>query len=117
VGIDLAARVDPRLIVMDSGFISIYEMCRELYPFLPVGRLLSIKYDNLAKINKLKAPVVIIHSRDDEVVPYRHSEVLYEKVKTPKTMITMQGGHNDFIIEYKEIYADKLGRAFNKHGV
>jgi fermentation-respiration switch protein FrsA (DUF1100 family) len=50
---------------------------------------------NLRRLEKVTAtPVLIVHSRDDEIIPYSHAEALYEAVPHQwKKFLTIQGGH------------------------
>ena len=39
-------------------------------------------------------PLLLIHARGDEVVPYSHSEKLYERAAEPKRLVLLEGGHH-----------------------
>ena len=47
--------------------------------------------DEISAISPL--PLLLIHGRDDPVVPYRHAERLLAAAKQPKTLISYEGGH------------------------
>ena len=49
-------------------------------------------------------PVLIIHSPDDEVIPFSHSQALYDLAKEPKCFVEIQGGHNTGLLESWETY-------------
>jgi len=110
VMIDLAGNVRVYALISDSAFTSIGDMAKELYPFLPVQKLLTIKYDSLSKIDKLDMPKLIIHSEEDEVVPFSHGRRLYEKAAPPKKFYRMKGGHNDAVY----LYGDKLKQGIDE---
>ena len=38
-------------------------------------------------------PLLIIHGRQDKIIPFHHAEKLYEKANRPKVLIEYQGGH------------------------
>jgi fermentation-respiration switch protein FrsA (DUF1100 family) len=58
-------------------------------------RLISrIGYDNAENLKRIKVPVFIAHSRDDEVIPYSHGRKLFELAAEPKAFVEMSGGHN-----------------------
>lgn len=90
----LAAQTEPRALVLLAGFTSIPELGQELYPFLPVKWLASIRYPTLEYLERVRAPVLVAHSRDDEIVPFRHGERLYAAAPEPKRFLAMSGGHN-----------------------
>ena len=107
IAIDLAAKINKGLLISESTFTSIVDIGKEIYPFLPIKYCAGIKYDNIQKIKNVKIPKLIIHSEDDEIVPFHHGERLFKAASSPKQFYKMRGGHNDsFTImgkEYEEI--------------
>ncbi len=103
---NLARSVDCKMVILETPFLSIGDMTRELLPpVLPVKQLLSYKLDNASNIKTIKAPVYLIHGTADELVPYRHSEQLIEILKRPESLITIKdAGHNN-ISEFPEYHA------------
>ncbi len=67
--VDLASKYSVGALVVDSSFSSAEDMAKVIYPFVP-SFLISIKLDNIGKINQIAGAKLFIHSRDDEVVPY-----------------------------------------------
>ncbi len=62
---------------------------------MPVRLLVRNKYDSLGKIGRINAPLLILHSRDDEVFPFRHAERLFIAAREPKRLVELRGSHND----------------------
>ena len=102
IAIDLATRVPVRAVISNSAFTSTVDMAKGMYPFLPVKYFVSMKYDTISKVGRLKAPKLIIHSGEDEIVPFRHGERLFEAAAEPKEFYRMRGEHNDSIYVYEE---------------
>ncbi len=95
VAVELAARVKPAGLVVESSFTSIRAMARQHYPFLPSG-LLRTRLDPLSRIADVRCPTLFIHSTDDEIVPFSMGWRLYEAAPAPKEFLRIQGaGHND----------------------
>jgi pimeloyl-ACP methyl ester carboxylesterase len=45
-------------------------------------------------IKKVKVPILIMHSKDDEVIPFECSQILYHNIQHPnKKFIEIRGGH------------------------
>ncbi len=105
----LAAKHPPRALVLASAFTSVPDLGAQVYPWLPVRLLARIKYDNLERIAKIAAPVLIAHSRDDEIVPFSHSEALFAAAREPKKLLIMSGGHNDGFLFTRAEWATALG--------
>jgi pimeloyl-ACP methyl ester carboxylesterase len=91
----LALKYPPRALVLASTFTSVPDLGAKIYPWLPVQLLARINYGNLARIGQIKAPVLIAHSRDDDVIPYAHGQVLFAAAPEPKQLLTLSGSHND----------------------
>jgi len=95
VAVDLAARKPVGGLIMESGFSSAVDVARELFPFLPAAWLLRNRYDSVAKIGVVRAPVLLLHSRDDEFFGWHHPQRLYDAARAPKRLVELRGGHND----------------------
>lgn len=95
IGARLAARVRPRALIVESAFTSVPDLAAQLYPWLPVRLLSRYRYDTAAALAGLRCPVLVVHSRDDEIIPYSHGRALFERANPPKRLLTLRGGHND----------------------
>lgn len=98
VALQLALEQPPAGLVLESPFTSIRGMGRHHYPllWLLAGWMIEARYDNLAKIGKLKAPLLIFHGDRDEIVPQRMGRALYGRAPQPKAFYAIPGArHND----------------------
>lgn len=95
VAAELAARVQPQALVLISVFTSATALGSEIYPWLPVRLISRYRYDTLGHVRKFSGPVLVAHSRDDEIVPFAHGERLYAGATGAKSLLEMRGGHND----------------------
>lgn len=91
----LAERHPPRALILESTFTSVTDRASQLYPFLPVRWLSRFHLDSLARVRQLGCPKLILHSPDDEVIPYAHGRKLFEAAAEPKQFVELSGGHND----------------------
>ena len=109
VASDLATRTQPGAVILESAFTSVPDMAARLYPWLPVRWLASYRYDNAAKIRNISSPVLVMHSRDDEIIPFAHGERLYALANQPKRMFELRGGHNDGFHVSRDQYRPVVG--------
>lgn len=106
--VDLAARVEPAGLIVQSGFTSAPDMARTLIPFWP-SFLLRTKMNSEKKIRSVSCPKLFIHSPADEVVPYRLGKRLYEAAPEPKRFYEIPGApHNETWLVGGEAYLDVL---------
>ena len=105
----LALKYPPRALVLASTFRSVPDLGAQIYPWLPVRLLARITYDNLARIAKVDAPVLIAHSREDDVIPFVHGEALFAAAREPKQMLVLAGGHNDGFLFTRDAWIAAVG--------
>ena len=84
VAIDLAKDHKFAGIILESPFTSMLKLSRKYYAWLPTGLLLKDKYETDKKINKVFAPILILHGRNDNIVPFEMGETLFNQANNPK---------------------------------
>ncbi len=112
IAVELATRVPVDGVVIEEAFTSIAAIGQRMFPFVPVRMLVRNKYDTLSKINQLNAPLLVFHSQQDEIIPFRHGEQLFAGADMPKTFVALQGGHNDAFMVSAAIYREALATFF-----
>lgn len=101
----LAARHTPGALILEAAFTSLPDSAAERYPWLPVRWLSRYRFDTLATLKTVRCPVMIVHSIDDEVTPYRHGLRLYDAVDSSMaTMLDLHGTHNGAVHDSLMIY-------------
>jgi fermentation-respiration switch protein FrsA (DUF1100 family) len=106
----LATEEAPGALVLESAFTSVPDLARKYYPIFPVHWLARIRYDNAARLPTVDCPVLIVHSRDDEIVPFAHGEALYELAAEPKSFLEIRGDHNAGFMVSGQTYRSGLAR-------
>ena len=66
-----------------------------MYPFLPVKLLARARYESIRKVPRISCPKLLIHSPDDEVVPFALGRELFAAAAEPKRFLETRGGHDD----------------------
>jgi alpha-beta hydrolase superfamily lysophospholipase len=102
VAIDLATHVGPGEaagLITEATFTSISDMIKtSQWGFLPVGFLITQRFESQRKIAKIKLPKLFIHGTADRIVPFRMSEALYDAAPEPKRLIKVPGaGHSNVV--------------------
>lgn len=88
--IALATREPVAGLVVESGFVSTYRVMTR-WPLLPFD-----KFPNLELMPSVRCPVLVIHGRQDEIIPFWHGEALHAAAPQPKQAFWVDGaGHND----------------------
>jgi len=106
VAVELGLKDKFKSIILEAPFTSIADIGQKKYPIYPVRYLTLDKFDNLSKIEKILSPLLIVHGKKDEVIPYEHSIKLFKKALNPKKHVCVdEAMHNnlyDFDID-KEV--------------
>jgi fermentation-respiration switch protein FrsA (DUF1100 family) len=90
---ELAARLPVAGLVIESGFVSAFRVMTHV-PLLPFDR-----FHNLRHIRSVRCPVLVVHGRDDETIPFSHGRRLFEAAAGPKTALWVDGAHhNDLLL-------------------
>jgi len=95
IAADLATRQPAAGVILESAFTSVPDIAAQLYPWLPVRWLSRYRYNTKKKLADIHSPVLIVHSRNDEIIPYSNGEHLFEAANDPKLFLELRGGHND----------------------
>lgn len=91
--IDLASKVKIKAVIVESAFSSARDMAKRIYPFIP-SFFITSNFNSVKKIKNIRAPKLIIHSIDDEIVPFELGQKLFEAAPPPKEFLKIRGGHN-----------------------
>jgi len=71
-------------IVLESPFTSVADAAKIYYPYLPIDLLIKDRYDSLKKIKNINTPILVMHGKKDDVVPFTMGMELFEKANKPK---------------------------------
>ncbi len=107
--VDLAAHEPLNGLIVESSMSSAAEMARLILPWVPPG-LFASRFDSKTKVASIRVPKLIIHSKNDEIIPYRQGEELFAAAADPKEFLQVRGGHNTAFFESRELLAARVKR-------
>lgn len=106
---------DCAALVLFGAFTSIDDVAAATYPYLPVRWIVGIHMPSLQRIGSVHIPVIIAHSRGDQVVPYPHALRLFAAAHEPKRLWALDGapaqplgGHVDALYDDLSEFAPQL---------
>jgi pimeloyl-ACP methyl ester carboxylesterase len=106
----LAAGHTPRALIVESAFTSVPELAARFYPFMPVRWLTRFHYATKDHLSKVACPVLVVHSREDDIVPFDQGQALFEAARPPKDFLGINGSHNDALLVTGMRYEQGLDR-------
>lgn len=100
VAAQLASESAPHAVALLSAFTNLYDIMRPRYANMPeeefTTKLKADRYDVVNTLAKVKAPVLIVHGAQDDIVPLRLGRTVYAAANDPKTFKEIgAAGHND----------------------
>lgn len=108
VAIELARRHPVRALIIEGSFTSIPDVSKRFLPLIPT-QLLRYRFDSGAKVRTLDVPVLIFHSRNDEVVPFALGRTLFEDAASKvKRFVPLRGAHNEAFYINTEAFRREL---------
>jgi alpha-beta hydrolase superfamily lysophospholipase len=101
-------------LIIESTFTTLVDMAKELtYPWLPIGLLMSQKFDSVGKMANVRMPVLVVHGAGDRYVPSRFGEALYAAATGPKKLLLIDGAsHNNSMFTGADNYRLAIGELF-----
>lgn len=114
VAAELATEKQAAAVILESPFRSVPDLAASLYPWLPVRRLVRQRYPVIEQVLHIDAPLLIIHSKDDEIIPFSEGEAVYAAATGSKQLLTIRGGHNDGFLRSAARYEAGI-RQFLEH--
>jgi uncharacterized protein len=102
-------------LILSSTYTSVLDRAQEIYPYLPIRLISQFSYDTRSRLPKLNIPVLIFHSRQDEVFPFSHAEKNFQAISEPelKMLVELRGGHNEGFLEAAHAYRTGLEEFVN----
>ena len=109
VAIEVALHREVKCLVVESTFTSLRDMSKTTFPWSLFSPFVPNHYDSGSKIAALSVPKLIVHGKNDEIVPFWMGEKLFALAKDKKKFLAIQGaGHNDTYIVGGTAYLNEL---------
>ena len=90
----LAAEERPGALILESTFNSARDFVAQAFPMLSWLIVRRYEFDTAARLTAIRCPVLVLHSPQDEIMPYALGERLYQAARAPKRFQELRGDHN-----------------------
>ncbi len=111
----LASRYTPGALILESNFTSLPDIAAARYWFMPIRLLMRIKYNTAERLSDVNCPVLIVHSHDDEEIPFIHGQQLFKFASEPKNSLEIAGTHNEGFITSGVLYEDGINSFIHQY--
>jgi uncharacterized protein len=113
VAVHLASNNRPGALIIESSFTSMPDLASILYPYMPVRLLCRNRFESEKIIGSIKCPVLIAHSPQDELVPYKLGQRLFLAAPEPKRFLQLQDDHNNGFLRSVNTYVPAINTFLN----
>ena len=102
-------------LMLEGTFTSVPDVFSTMaWGWLPVGPLITQRFDSAARIAKLRAPLLIVHGSEDKLIRPELGRALYERAPEPKRFVLVKGGahHNTNAVaeaQYRQAVSEFFG--------
>lgn len=115
IAVNLAAEAsDASGLIVEGSFPSIAAVFETMsWGWLPVGPLISQRFDAGSRIAKVQVPVLVVHGSEDSLIRPELGRALYDGARGPKRFVLVEGGshHNTNALATAQ-YAQALQELF-----
>jgi fermentation-respiration switch protein FrsA (DUF1100 family) len=87
-------------VVLEAAPTSTVDVGRSIYFFLPLSLLITDQYNVERHIGAVRAPLLILHGEDDEVIPVDMGRRIYRAANEPKRIETFPRGHHNDLFDH-----------------
>ncbi|MGZ4778234.1 MAG: alpha/beta hydrolase [Thermoanaerobaculia bacterium] len=101
----LATRRRAHCVVIENSFPSLRDLGNALYAPVPLGYFAPCSLTTTRWLNKAGIPVLVMHGRRDQVIPFNLGMRLYEGLEVPKRLLVSEtAGHSEMAFVEGERY-------------
>ena len=96
VAVAVAAEKPVGRVILEAPFTSTAAIASTRYWYIPVSLLMKDQFHSDRRIQKVTAPLLVLHGVKDQVVPYAMGERLFELANKPKHIVRfLDAGHDN----------------------
>ena len=115
VAVNLAAEVQPGALILESTFSSAKDMANVVFPIISYIVPLRFEFNAVERIKRVTSPLLVMHSTEDDIIPFRLGEKIYHAAGQPKSLVKMHGDHNSGFLLSQPAYEQALGTFILTH--
>ncbi len=108
VAAKISSETPPAALILESTFTSLAAMASRVAPLFPVRFLLRSGYPTDRILPGVRCPILVVHSPDDDIIPFSNGMKLFGLASEPKTFLRTRGSHNEGFLISGPLYTDGL---------
>ncbi len=114
IAVKMAATRPSAGVILESPYTSIAEVAQTHYWYLPAKWMVLDKWDSMAHIGRLRAPLLVLHGGRDKTVPTRYGRRLFAAAPEPKELMIVEGAAHNDLYDYPQV-AERVIAFLRRH--
>jgi len=115
VAAELASRVEAGAVILESSFSSARDVAHSVFPLLSRLVVLRFEFPAASHLRQARSPVLVLHSAEDEIIPYSAGRRLFDAAPDPKRFFDLRGDHNGGFLQSQPAYEEALGEFLSSY--
>jgi uncharacterized protein len=117
VAVDVASQVDQAAVILEGAPASLVDIGQHRYPFFPVRLIMRNQFESIRQIDRIRSPILFLHSPDDAVIPIAEGRRLFEAARGDKMFVEVLGGHVHASEVDASHFYDAIAPFLKQHGL
>jgi uncharacterized protein len=102
MAVNLACKNKINSLILETPFTNLRKLASEKYPYLLPSLYLKFEFNNELKLKQIKSPLLIIHGKNDNVVPFKDGEKLFNDYQGKKEFLSIENGQHNNLSTFPE---------------
>jgi fermentation-respiration switch protein FrsA (DUF1100 family) len=112
----VATKRKARCVIIENSFPSLAAIGNALYSPLPLGWFAPFSLTTVRWLNQAGLPVLVMHGKHDQVIPFQLGMQLYEQLHVPKELLVSEtAGHCELATAEAQRYYDTIVRFMRRN--
>jgi len=104
----ITAEKQPGAAILESTFASVPDVASYYFPLISKLIVSRYRFNSLAQVKKIHCPLLVLHSKQDDVIPYLSGVKLYNAANNPRMFVELVGDHNSGFMQSQPAYEEVL---------
>lgn len=115
VAVNLASEMESAAVVLEGAPASLVAIGQRSYPWMPVRLVMRNPFESILRVGRIRAPMLFLHSPEDDVIPLSEGRRLFEAAPEPKSFVELKGGHTRPAEDDGDAYFGAVQRFLERH--
>src|SRR5688572_28698513 len=93
VAVNVASEVPAAAVILEGAPASLVAIGERQYPWMPIRLIMRNPFESILKVRRIDAPMLFLHSPEDQIIPIEEGRRLFAAARDPKTFVEVRGGH------------------------